>query len=170
MVSAEASILMQNFGTLGEILESISIILGLSITLGGIFQFKKYGETRTMMSAQHSAAGPLAMVIAGGALLTLPSFIGSALLTFWGNNISPLNYSDSIGGYAALLPAILMFVRLIGVGSFIRGLVLLSRAGGHQAQPGTLAKAIIHIVGGILCLHVGATLNLLADILGMSSG
>lgn len=170
MVTAEAGLLIRHFETLGEILQSIATLLGVVMTIGGLFQLKKYGETRTMMSSQQSASGPLMLLLSGGILLTLPSFIGTALLTFWGNSISPMHYPDSTGGYASLLPAILMFVRLIGVGSFIRGVVLLSRSAGHQSQPGTLAKAIIHIMGGILCLHIGATLSLLSNILGMSSG
>ena len=67
------------------------------------------------------------------------------------------------------MPAILVFVRVVGIGSFIRGIVLLSRSGDHQrSQPGMLGKALIHILAGVLLIHIVGTMDLLEDILGLA--
>ncbi|OGT44061.1 MAG: hypothetical protein A3F13_02325 [Gammaproteobacteria bacterium RIFCSPHIGHO2_12_FULL_40_19] len=161
----EANILTQNFNTIAEIMTSISLLMGICFTLGGLFQLKKHAEQRSM-AASHSMAGPMMMFICGGILCVLPKFIGSALLAFWGTD-TPLVYQGGPAGYSVLIPPILMFVRIIGVGSFIRGVVLLSKAGGQQSQPGTLGKALVHIFAGILLVHILGTIDLLKSILGM---
>lgn len=166
---SEASILTQNFGIIGTILQDMAIFLGVGMTLAALFQFKKYGEQRTMMSSQHSIAGPLAMLIAGASLLVLPTFIDTALYAFWKNS-NPLTYSGDTSGWGSLVPPILMLVRLVGVGSFIRGIVMISRCGAQQSQPGQLGKAMMHIFAGILCVHILGTLHLLKNILGFTTG
>lgn len=164
----QASILIQNFQIIADILETLALIMGVALTLGGILQLKKHGESRTMMSSQHSMAGPLMMLIAGSMLMILPTFIGSILLSFWGTS-SPLQYPQSLTDYNSLMDPVLMFVRIIGIGAFIRGIFLLSRTGGQQSQQGTLGKALIHIFAGILCVHIVGTVTLMEQILGMTN-
>ena len=164
----EAAILTQNFGTLAEILQSVAVILGVCMTLAGLFQLKKHGEQRTMMSTQHSLTGPLMMLLAGSMLLILPSFIGAIVLSFFGTT-EPGAYSGNVSSYSSLLPPILMFVRVMGVGAFIRGIVLLSRVGGQHNQPGQLGKALMHILAGVLCVHIMGTVTLLEDLLGLTN-
>ncbi len=161
-------ILSQNFEYLARILQVIAIAIGLALFLGAFFKLKKYGEQRTMMSMQMTMAGPLLMIISGSALLILPTFIGTALLALWGNS-NPLQYSGDTTGLGAFIPPILMFVRVIGVGSFIRGLVLLARSGDHQGQQGTMGKALIHILAGILCVNIVGTVDLLEALLGFTN-
>ncbi|MCX7125752.1 MAG: type IV secretion protein IcmC [Gammaproteobacteria bacterium] len=164
----EASILTSNFSVMAEIMETISIIIGVFMTFGAIIQFKKYGESRTQMSTQHSAAGPLVMLICGAMLMIIPTVVGTALLAFWGTN-SPLAYDGGPAGYNSLIPPILMLVRLVGVGSFIRGIVILSKTGAGQQQPGTIGKGLMHIFAGILCVHIMGTVDLLDSILGLTN-
>ena len=165
-MNANGALMMQHFQQVADILETVSVIMGVALTLGGLFQMKKYGESRTMMSQQHSIAGPLLMLISGAILMILPNFIGAMLLAFWGTS-SPLSYPTGLDNYSSLMDPILMFVRIVGVGAFIRGVFLLSRTGGQQAQQGTLAKALIHILAGVLCIHVLGTMDLLKEILGV---
>jgi len=160
-------IVTQNFQYIAVILQTISIAMGLSMLFAGIFQLKKYGEMRTMMSAQMSIAGPLLLLLGGTVLLILPTFIGTMLLSFWGST-SILQYSGDASGIDAFLPPIILFVRIIGIGSLIRGVHLLSRSGGHHAQPGTVGKGLIHMLAGILCINILETVNLLAELLGFS--
>lgn|SRR3990167_3181239 len=161
-------LLTHNVQTLLIIIQMFAILMGLSMLISGIFQFKRYGESRTMMSTQMSVAGPLALVLCGSILLILPTFIGTMLLAFWGTS-NPGSYSTGATGIGAFLPAVELFVRVIGVGSFIRGIHLIAKSGGHHAQPGTLGKGMIHILGGILCVNIHWTVNLLASILGFSN-
>ncbi len=164
---SEPSALTNNFIIMSYILHTVAVVIGVSLTLGGVFQLKKHAEQRSMMSTQHSAAGPILMIICGGTLLILPAFIDATLLAFWGHK-SPLTYDGGPTGYSAMVPPILVFVRVIGVGAFIRGIVLLSKCGSQQSQPGTLGKALVHIIAGILCVHILGTIDLLQNIMGLT--
>ena len=161
------SILLENnFQTLANIAETVSVMLGLVFVFSAIFQFKKMGEQRSMMG-QHSAAGPVIMLVCGAALLILPQFIGAAALAFWGQQ-SDVMYTGGPTGYHPLIPPILMLVRLVGVVAFIRGIVMLSKTGSQQGQQGQLGKALTHIFSGILCVHIMQTIDLLQTILGLN--
>lgn len=166
MGSAEANLLTAHFNIIAEIMTSIALLMGVGFTLAALFQFKKHAEQRSMMS-HHSIAGPIILLICGAILCTLPAFMGSMLLAFWGTS-SPLIYQGGPSGYNALIPPILMFIRIIGVGAFIRGVVILSRAGSQQSQPGTLGKALVHLLAGVLLVHILGTIELLKNILGIS--
>lgn len=163
----EATVLTHSFGHMAVIVQSISVIMGVCFVFIGFMKLKKYGEMRTMMSAQMSIAGPLLMLLAGAILLVLPKFINGMLLAFWGN-YSGMQYPTGGTGWAALEGPVLEFVRLLGAIGFIRGIVLIARAGGQQAQPGSAAKGITHIFTGILCLHIQGTIHLIKTMLGLN--
>mgnify|MGYP001361928068 CR=1 FL=1 len=71
---ADPQVVTQNFITLSGLLSDFSLFLGLLICLFGFFQFKRYGESRTMMSSQHSIAEPLVTVLGG-------------VMSIWGQSI-----------------------------------------------------------------------------------
>ncbi|OGT26517.1 MAG: hypothetical protein A3I77_06645 [Gammaproteobacteria bacterium RIFCSPLOWO2_02_FULL_42_14] len=159
--------LVQNLGILGQILNMVAIAMGVGLLFAGLFQLKRYGEMRTMMSAQLSIAAPLMTILASAMLLSLPTFLDTVLMSTMGYT-SPMAYNTSGSGYSQVVEPILIFVRVIGVGSFIRGIILLSRSGDHQrSQPGMLGKAFTFMIGGVLCIHVQGTLHLLESILGL---
>lgn len=162
----EASILTSNFIVMSYILQKVAVVIGIMLTIAGIFQFKKYGEQRSMMSTHMSAAGPALMVICGAALMVLPSVLGAALIAVWGND-NPLSYAGGPTGYSSLVPAIVILVRVVGIGSFIRGIVMLSKTGGQQSQPGTVGKAFMHILAGVMCIHILGTIGVIENILGL---
>lgn len=162
-----ASNISNNLGTAVVILNSISVLLGVGMLFSAFFQFKRYGEQRTMMSMQHTIAGPVMMMFAGAILLILPKFIGTMLIAFWGTD-TPIAYQTNANPWSDIVAAVLMLVRVVGVGSFIRGIVMISRAGSSQSQPGTTGKALIHIFAGILCVHIMGTIELIENILGLT--
>ena len=166
MILFIAVILIVNFIIMSYILQKAAVFIGVFLTFAGIMQFKKYGEQRSMMSSQMSAAGPALLVICGAALMILPSVLGAALIAVWGTN-SPLQYQGGPTGYRAIVPAIIILVRVVGVGSFIRGVVMLSKTGGQQSQPGTVGKAFMHILAGVMCIHILGTVGVLENILGL---
>ncbi|OGT67828.1 MAG: hypothetical protein A3J38_02160 [Gammaproteobacteria bacterium RIFCSPHIGHO2_12_FULL_45_9] len=162
----EASLLTNNFIIMSYILQKVAVILGLALILSGFFQLKKYGEQRSMMSTQMSAFGPTLMIICGSVLLILPEAIGAAVLAFWGTN-NPLSYDGGPSGYSALIPPLLIMVRVVGVGSFIRGVILLAKSGGQHGQPGQTGKAFTYIIAGVFCIHILGTIDLLENIMGL---
>lgn len=106
------------------------------------------------------------MILTGAILFSLPSIIGAFGLALFGS-VNDLGYDGSGMDSDGLMTAVLMFVRLVGVGSFIRGVTLIARAGGAQAQPGTLGKAVVHMISGLLCVHIQGTVYIIGQIMGL---
>ena len=79
-----------------------------------------------------------------------------------------MRYTGVVGAssWEQVIPPIVVFVRLIGVGAFMRGIVLFSRVGSEQSQHGAMSKSLLHVIGGVLCVNVVGTLELLKNILG----
>ncbi|MCH9643677.1 MAG: type IV secretion protein IcmC [Gammaproteobacteria bacterium] len=167
-MAGDPTIIGQNIATMGDILQSLSVFFGVCMCIGGFFKLKHYGESRTQMSQQQSLIAPVAFLMCGIGLLILPTVLGTFLNAFWQTS-NPLTYGglswDSIDQY---IPDVLIFVRVIGVAAFIRGIFHLSRAGGHQGQPGTIGKALMHIGAGILCIHVLGVVELIKSILDLA--
>lgn len=152
--------LTQNISWAGVIAQDVSIGIGIGLFLVGLFQLKRYGEARTFMSQQLTIAKPLMTMLGGMLLLILPTAIRTGLLALWGSG-SVMAYHGPTNDFEALIPPIIMIVRLIGVGAFIRGCTLIARAGSEHAQQGTLSKGVLHIIGGLLCVNIMGTVALL---------
>lgn len=162
-------VLVANLNLIADIMQTLAILIGLTLFIGGLFQLKRYGEMRTMMSSQMSIAGPLMTVLAGVAMLCSPLMIGTALVSFWGaDGISDMPYSgDTSSSWNQYIPVVLMMVRLVGVYAFMRGFVMAAKTGSGHAQPGTIGKVMVHIFAGILCVHIMGTINLIGSIIGI---
>ncbi len=163
-------ILMENLGILSVIMQTLAILIGLSLFVAGMFQLKRYGEMRTMMSSQMSISGPLMTIFAGVAMLFSPLMMGTLLVSFWGpSGISDLSYQgDTSSSWAQFIDPVLMFVRLVGVYAFMRGFVMAAKTGSGHAQPGTTGKVLVHIFAGILCVHIMGTVQLIESIFGLN--
>lgn len=161
-------ILIQNLGIISEIMQAIAVLTGLALFVTGLFQLKRYGEMRTMMSAQMSIFAPLMTLVAGVAMLCLPLMMGTALVAFWGpTGVTDLPYDGETNtGWSQYVPAVLMLIRLVGVYAFMRGFVMSAKTGSGHAPPGTVGKALVFIFGGILCVHIMGTVKLIESIFG----
>ena len=163
-------VIANNVAMFGRILQSVSIVMGIGLCTAAFFQLKRYGEMRTMMSSQMSIHTPVMMLLAGIMLLLIPSTLSTFLYSFWGTS-SPLRY-DGLGsrwsGVDQYMPAVLIFVRVVGVGAFMRGIVLMHRAAGHSGQPGQIAKCLLHMCGGLMCMHILGVVHLLKNILDIT--
>lgn len=161
-------ILLQNLGIIADVMQTLAVLIGLALFVAGLFQLKRYGEMRTMMSAQMTIYGPLMTIIAGVAMLCLPLIIGTMLVSFWGpTGTVDLPYDGGTDtGWSEYVPAVLMLVRLVGIYSFMRGIVMSAKTGSGHAPPGTIGKVMVHIFGGILCVHIMGTIKLIESIFG----
>ncbi|HYF97495.1 MAG TPA: hypothetical protein VD770_00785, partial [Coxiellaceae bacterium] len=168
-IAFNTTTLMTNIGILAKIVQTVSVVMGVGLVFMGIMKLKHYGEMRSMMNTQGNLGQAIFTILAGVILLALPTMLSSFLLAFWGT-ANPLPYpTNNDPGVNALLPPIIMFVRLVGVISFIRGVILLSHLGKEGGyQQGSLGKALIFMIGGILCVHIVGTAQLLESILGFT--
>lgn len=162
----QAAILVNSLKQISDLLNTGSIMLGWFLFFSAIFKFKKYGEMRTMMSMHINILAPLSMMVASIFLLTFPQFLTTLIVSFWGV-ADPLPPGGPSSGYQAYYRPIVIFVRIIGVVSIMRGVILFSRAG-EQGQPGQIGKAGLHILGGLLCVHIMYTIDLLKTIFGLN--
>jgi len=145
---------------------SASYVMGMLFIMRGLYKLKVYGEMRTMMSSNASITGPLMLLISGGIFLYLPGAFQQTLLTFFSTATpSPLDYMpDKNEEYNLLLTAVVNTVRLIGIVAFLKGWMILSKAGEQQgAQQGGVGKGLTHVLGGILAVNIVGTMHVLAS-------
>ncbi|MCH9770507.1 MAG: type IV secretion protein IcmC [Gammaproteobacteria bacterium] len=161
----DPGVLTHNFDTALTILEDVSILLGLAMLFSAAFQFKRYGEMRTFMSHQMTLGRPMMLLLGSMFFMMMPFFLRVVLTSIWGNDTSPLAY-HATEGWEQLMPPLLLFVRIIGVVSIMRGITYLARTGAIGHQPGTAGRALIHLVAGAMMVHIIGTYDLLTQFMG----
>ncbi|OGT46350.1 MAG: hypothetical protein A3F17_04220 [Gammaproteobacteria bacterium RIFCSPHIGHO2_12_FULL_41_15] len=161
-------LLLKNLLYLSVIVQAIAVFLGVVIMLTLLLKLKKIAESRSHMSQAPNMMGPLMMFLSSAVLLAIPTFLSITLNTIWGTD-SPMAYNTGNSGVDQMMEPVLAFVRLLGVISFIRGFLMLSRHNGEQGQPGHLSKSFMHILGGIFCMHVVGSSYLVLNLMGCFS-
>lgn len=165
--------LIDNLGTnipsLMRLATAFSYVAGLYFMVVGIKEFKHFGESRTMMSQEHGLKKPITYMVIGAFLVYLPTSIATGLYTI-GFKPNGLGYIPTTkSAFTNLLTNSLLIIQLIGVISFIRGLIILTHTAGHGGQPGQFARGITHIIGGILCINMYDTVWMIAYTFGLQS-
>lgn len=84
-----------------------------------------------------------------------------------GANSDLIAYSSaSTLEWKQIADVVIQYIKLIGFIAFIRGWIILSKMGHSGAQPGSIGKGTIHVIGGVLLINIVDTVNLLAQTLG----
>lgn len=168
-VSMNAQDFLVNFAksvpNLMRMVTAIAYVLGMYFIIAGVMKLKVLGESRTMMSGEHSIKGPLIFLVVGALLLYVPTSVQVGLSTFW-TNPNPYSYLQQKDQWAEFLNNVYLIVQLVGVIAFIRGLVILSHLGGH-GQPGTFGKGLTHIIGGLFCINIYTFIQVILITLGI---
>jgi intracellular multiplication protein IcmC len=145
---------------------ALAYVMGMYFVFYGIIKLKQYGEARTQMSQEHSLKAPILFMVVGTMLLYLPTSVQVGLSTFW-SVPNPYGYLEETDQWALFLKDVFLAVQIFGTIAFIRGLVVLTHLSGH-AQPGTLAKGLTHIAGGLFCINIYQFVRLVLVTLGIS--
>jgi intracellular multiplication protein IcmC len=153
-----------------RLLIAVSYVSGFSFVMAAVMKFKRCAQGVTMMSSQEGISAPLVYLVVGTALLYFGGFVrvGSETLFGQGAVIAYQNSSliaPTANSFEGIISPIIIILRLIGYIAFIKGLYILGRLGGHGAQPGTLSKGIVHIIGGILAINIEVTYVILLNTL-----
>lgn len=146
-------------------------LMGMALAMRGIYYLKIYGDARTMMSSNANFKVPVIYLMVAGVFMYLPSATHSFLTsTFGTSQITPLGYnSSSVGGLSIQATnAILGFVQLVGLISFVRGWMIIVKSAQGAAQGASFGKGFTHIIGGILAINIVGTKNALWSTLGLS--
>ncbi len=165
--------LISMIGNLSASMSSVqSLISGLGYVFGVLFivhAILKLKETiGSAKSAQTGLNVPLAYLVAGAALIYMPSMVNTLAETFFG--------SSSVLEYTAAKPLnIYVYMRAIiataGVIWFVRGCVLLAHASdpnsGRKGSKGIGAKGLSFVVMGVFATHLDATISALDGLMQM---
>ncbi len=150
-----------------RLVTALAYVMGFFFIVKGLMELKQFGESRSMMSQEHSLTKPLLAVFVGAMLIYLPATVQTGLSTFW-TTPNPYGYlpSSSDDNWSDLTSAAFMVVQLVGVIAFMRGLMMLTRVAGHGQD--TFGKAMAHIIAGILCINLYQFLQAIFSTLGIS--
>ncbi|HSW94233.1 MAG TPA: hypothetical protein VLJ15_07785 [Gammaproteobacteria bacterium] len=150
-----------------RLVTALAYVMGFFFIVKGLMDLKQFGESRSMMSQEHSLSKPLLAIFVGTLLIYLPASVQTGLNTFW-TSPNPYGYlPSSEDNWTDLYSAVFMVIQLIGVIAFIRGLVMLTRVAGH-GQPDTFSRAMAHIIAGILCINLYQFLQAIFETLGIT--
>lgn len=138
---------------LTRLITAFAYVMGMWMIIAGIIKLKHFGESRTMMSTEHSLKGPLIYITIGAMLLYLPTTVQVGLSTFWADP-NPYGYVEEKNQWMEFINICFLVVQFVGTIAFIRGLIILSHLSGHGGQPGTFGRGITHIIGGIFCINI----------------
>ena len=167
----DAGTMLQNLTVavpqLTRLVTALAYVMGLFMLIKGTYALKQYGESKSMMSTEHSLKGPMLFIFVGTMLLYLPTSIRVGTSSFWKNS-TPLVYvpDPTTSSWSIFINDIFMVIQLVGVISFVRGMVKLTHLSGSHGQPGTLGTAMAHIIAGILCINMYQFLQVIFNTLG----
>lgn len=131
-----------------------SYVMGLFFCFYAVLKLKQYGERSTMQPGQGSLGRSVALFVIGIMLLYLPSTMSVFSYTVW-NTTDPKLFPrpGSAGEFFDVFKTLILAIRVAGIISFIRGWVLLVQVANEKGQPGTVGKAILHLLGGVLAFN-----------------
>jgi|GEM_PF-1211862 len=157
----------QTLPHLNRLVSITAYLLGFFMVFKALMELRKYGEARTMMSNNADLKGPVMMLIAGTGCLFFPSMIDTGLQTLFGTDSILVYYTQKGDLFAQARNVLIGIVWLVGAIAFLRGLMLFYKTGTNQAEQKAGPRAVSHLIGGILCLNIVATKNVIYSTLGI---
>tara|TARA_R110002110_G_scaffold404606_1_gene623036 strand:+ start:40465 stop:41007 length:543 start_codon:yes stop_codon:yes gene_type:complete len=165
--------LSASFENLQRMIVAISYVIGVGMVVKGIMMYRVFAN-QSMSSAQRGEfAGPLVWIVIGVLLIWFPTTLDSTLLTIFadstlGDSNELIAYLPTSGAdqWKSLSEVIVKYVKLIGLIAFLRGWIILSKMGHSGAQPGSIGKGAIHVIGGVLLINIVDTVQVLATTFG----
>jgi intracellular multiplication protein IcmC len=151
-----------------KLVVAIAYISGFAFLVKSIMLFKHCAKGITMAAQSEGISGPLIYLLVGVVLIYFAGFVQVGSVTLFGTDAAIAYQSDAGSGpfsAGSVFSSIVLILRLIGYISFVKGLYILASLAGHQAQKGTLAKGIIHVMGGILAINIEVTYSILLNTL-----
>ncbi len=160
--------LTTQFPSLWKLATGAAYLIGMIFIFRAVYQLKVYGDLRTMMSTQTNFKSTMVLFIVGTALMYLPTAFKVMLYSSFGTT-SPDDIMSYQSGSSSDMAtnAVLHVVQFIGLISFIRGWIQLtksSNAGGHDS----FSKAVTHILGGVFAINIGGLKHMFEATFGAS--
>ncbi|MFK7838984.1 MAG: hypothetical protein AB8B83_01525 [Bdellovibrionales bacterium] len=161
-----------------DILGPIHVVLNFFAFVAGII-FIMIGISRLIKGAQEGAKAPgglgtLMTFAIGGALISYNDIIRAATTTFTGSSTTFTNAkmqyttgmsADETAAAHAVITAVIKFMIVIGIISFVRGLFIV-RSVAEGNQQASMMAGVTHLIGGALAVNLGPVLNAVQETLG----
>lgn len=161
--------LSYSFADLWKLGTAASYVLGFLLAFKAIHHLRLYGEARTMMSMHTNLKTPIIYLFVASALIFMPTMYHVLLLsTFGTGTTSPLDYAGTSFFPPMFMRAFYGLIQVIGLFSFIRGWLIMSRSAEQSSQPGMMGRALTHIIAGLFAINVVGTKNLIFATFGLS--
>ena len=158
--------LQESLPAVWRLIIATSYVMGIGFVLKGVLMLKQYGQGTIFMSSSRNLRGPIIYLVIGISIMFSGQLIDTTLDTVWGYTMdSILSYPSTLDTqWKKLMTPITQLVQVMGLFAFMRGWVMLAKFGTYgeaQAPPGTLAKAGLHILGGIAAINFSGTVDLI---------
>jgi intracellular multiplication protein IcmC len=163
--------LSNSYAGIWKLVTGGAYLMGIGLAMRGIYYLKLYGEARTMMSSQSNLKVPVVYLFVAGILMYLPAAGHIFVMSLFGTpEVTPLGYNATkVGGLnIQATNAMLGFVQIVGLISFVRGWMIIVKSAQGAAQGTSMGKGLTHIIGGILAINIVGTKNALWSTLGIS--
>lgn len=143
-------------------------IMGLVLVVRGILKFKKLAELHNQMASAADIGSAIMFVFIGALLIWSPGFFEASTYTIFGSDNSNLMSYDQVGNssYSIWKKTLIHVMQIIGAIAFIRGWAIIAHSTDANSQPGQFTKGLTHVIGGLLCYHIIAFLDVLNQTLG----
>lgn len=164
----DATFLDDEIQDIKNFLFALCYIIGISFIFTAIFSLKKFGQQGAFMQdTKAGILGPTIRLFMGVAFMAVSQFLDIFYETIWGYNVAESQSieltTDQLGLADAITP-LKNIIYIIGLVSFIRGWIILVKAtSAGQAQPGTVSKGAIHIIGGVLAMNIQGTVQMIQE-------
>ena len=169
---------------MGDLMGPIHVVLNFFAFCAGMI-FLMIGISRLIKSAQEGARGPggigtIMTFLTGGALISYNELMRAFSTTFAGSpmtaTFATMDYSPCAGGGLACaeadaahatISAVLQFVIIVGLVSFVRGIFII-RGVAEGNQQASIMAGVTHLVGGAVAVNLGPILNAVQTTLGLT--
>lgn len=160
------------FGPLDVLIDFFGYVAGTVLIMIGI--------SRLLKSSQEGVRGPggigtIMTFLTGGALLSFSPMISAFTMSLFNGpttTMAALTYTAGLTGAEvehihAVISAMLKFVLVLGLISFMRGIFII-RSVAEGNQQASMMAGVTHLVGGALAVNLGPFLNAVQTTLGIA--
>lgn len=136
------------------------------VVLGGV----AIGKFKGVADGKVSMTQPIVITLVSAGLIASPSVIMMIAETYYEKQVwrptallSAIPQTSSMApGVAEALTSVLIFVQLLGVVAFFRGMLMFRAIGANGNNNGGFGKAMTHVLGGVLAINIQLTVGILA--------
>ena len=140
------------------------------------------GISRLMKGANEGPRGPggigtIMTFVAGGALLSFSPMVAAFTMSLFGTTttatIPTLTYVAGLDGdeqkhITSVISAMIQFVLLLGLVSFLRGIFIIRSVSEGGGQHGSMMSGMTHLIGGALAVNLGPFIKVVETTLNLT--